>query len=148
LLRSRQLLERADAIVTCNPREAELLRARYPDLRIVVQPHGVSRRLYETDHRAAARRALPQIRNRSVLLCLGRIDPVKNQHWLVEQTPELLGRHPEALLVLAGSCTDEAYGNALQQRLVKLGLTDRVLLIAEASKMVIDAVTLLSAVGQ
>jgi glycosyltransferase involved in cell wall biosynthesis len=128
LLRSRHVLAEADAIVTCNPREAALVRERHPGRRVVVQPHGVPARLYEADHREDALQAYPQLRDRDVLLSVGRIDPVKNQRWLVEQFPELLRRHPRALLVLAGACTDEAYGIALEKRIAELGLAEKVLL--------------------
>ncbi len=128
LLRARRVLAEADAILTCNQREADLIQARHPDRRVVVQPHGVPAQLYETDHRAVAREAFPAIAGRDLLLCVGRIDPVKNQGWLVEQMPALLRRHPNTLLVLAGACTDEAYGRALDARIGALGLGGRVLL--------------------
>ena len=128
LLRSRSLLQRADAILTCNPREAALLREKYPGQRIIVQPHGISMELYRQDRRQQALDAFPLIRGRKMLLCVGRIDAVKNQRWLVEQAPAIFRRHPEALLVLAGACTDKDYGAALNARIKELGLENRVLL--------------------
>src|SRR5207237_1384871 len=41
LFQSRKLFRDADAILTCNAKEAELLRRQYPHKRIQVQPHGV-----------------------------------------------------------------------------------------------------------
>jgi glycosyltransferase involved in cell wall biosynthesis len=128
LLRSRQLLRRADAILTCNPKEAALLREQFPGKRIVVQPHGVSMRLYRSDCREQAREAFPQIRGRELLLCVGRIDPVKNQSWLVEESGAIFQRHPGALLVLAGACTDERYGESLRASIRERGLQNQVLL--------------------
>ena len=128
LLRSRRVLEEADAIITCNPREAELIRQRHPDRRVLVQPHGVRAELYATDHREAAREAFPAVRGRDVLFSLGRIDAVKNQGWVVEQMPALRQRQPNALLVLAGACTDEVYGRQLESRIDELGLRQHVLL--------------------
>lgn len=128
LLRARRVIEEADAILTCNRREAELMRQRHPDRRVVMHPHGVPAEIYETDHRAAARAAFPQIVGRDVLLSVGRIDPVKNQSFLVERVPELVRRHPNVLLVLAGPCTDEVYGPALDRRIGQLGLGNHVLL--------------------
>lgn len=122
LLGSRGLLDAADAIITCNVREAELMRRKHPSRRVVVQPHGVSARIYEADQRGAARAAFPRIIGRSVLLSLGRIDPVKNQSWLIEQLPALIRRHPRLLLVLAGSVTDEAYAAELEREIVRHGL--------------------------
>ncbi|MDO8539909.1 MAG: glycosyltransferase family 4 protein [Opitutaceae bacterium] len=128
LLRARHVLAEADAIFTCNRREAELLQQRLPDRRVIVQPHAVRAALYEPDHRATARAAFPQLRERDVLLAVGRVDPVKNQGFLVEQMPEIVRRHPRALLVLAGPCTDEAYGPMLDRRIADLGLQEHVLL--------------------
>jgi glycosyltransferase involved in cell wall biosynthesis len=128
LFQSHRLFCDADAILTCNAKEAALLQQRFPAKRILVQPHGVPVELYRKDHRAAAQSAFPQIRDRDVLLCLGRIDPIKNQSWLLEQAPAVFQRHPKALLVLAGPCTDEPYGAAIEQRIRQLGLQDRVLL--------------------
>lgn len=129
LLQSRRLLEHADAILTCNPTEAALLQQQNPSKRVQVQPHGVPMALYQKDHRAAAREAFPQIGDRLVLLCVGRIDPVKNQDWLVTQAAEIFRKHPKALLVLAGGCTDEAYGQSLRQQIQKSGIQDRVLMV-------------------
>jgi starch synthase len=126
-LKSRQLVPQADAILTCNPREAELLREQYPHKRTIVQPHGVPTTIYRTNHQEAALAAFPQVHFKQVLLCVGRIDPVKNQGWLVEQMPALLERHPRAILILAGACTNEQYGQQLQQEIARLGLGERVL---------------------
>lgn len=128
LLRARRVIEEADAILTCNRREAELMRERHPDRRVVMHPHGVPAEIYEADRRQLAQAAFPQLAGRDVLLSVGRIDPVKNQSFLVEQMPEIIQRFPKALLVLAGPCTDEVYGPALDRRIAELGLQNHVLL--------------------
>ena len=127
-LRSRQLLEQSSAILTCNPREAALLQARHPDRLIQVQPHGVPTEDYALDRRAAALAAFPRLAGREVVLAVGRVDPVKNQLWLVEQLPALRRRHPTALLVLAGPATDATYRQSLEARIQALGLADHVCL--------------------
>jgi len=128
LLQSRRLLADADAILTCNDTEARLLRERYPGKRVVVQPHGVPLGIYEPDQREHALEAFPEIRGKQVLLSVGRIDPIKNQGWLIEQAPAIFQKHPRAMLVLAGACTDEVYGEKLEKRIQALGLADRVLM--------------------
>ncbi len=131
LLRARHLFSRADAIITCNPREAALIRTHHPDRRIIVQPHGVPAAAFARDHRAAARAALPRIVDREVLFMPGRIDPVKNQGWLIAQAAELARRHPRALLVFAGAVTDRAYGDALSARIADEGLENNILLAGQ-----------------
>jgi alpha-maltose-1-phosphate synthase len=128
LLGSRKLFRDADCIITCNENEAALLRKDYPGKRIVVQPHGVPLSHYQQDQRAAARAAFPQMVGKQILLCVGRIDPIKNQAWLIDQATSIFERHPQALLVLAGPCTDEAYGEMVQRKIQELGLQGRVLL--------------------
>lgn len=128
LVRARHVLNEADAVITCNPREAELIKERHPGRRVMIQPHGVPARVYQVDHRAAALAAFPAINDRAVILSLGRIDPVKNQSWLVGQLPALLRRRPNLLLVLAGACTDEAYGTLLERQVRELGLERHVLI--------------------
>jgi glycosyltransferase involved in cell wall biosynthesis len=46
---------------------------------------------------------------------------------LLEQAPEIFRRYPGALLVFAGPCTDEPYGNQIQKTVDSLGLQGRVL---------------------
>ncbi len=128
MLRSRHIFSRADAIVTCNPREAELIRERHPDRRVVVQPHGVPAAEFARDYRTVARGAFPMIEGREVLFMPGRIDAVKNQGWLVEQAAEVARRHPKALMVFVGAVTDQAYGDALKARIKRDGLEEKVLL--------------------
>jgi len=128
LFQSHRLFRDADAILTCNPNEAALLQERFPEKRILVQPHGVPVDLYRKDHRQAARRAFPEICSRRVLLSFGRIDPIKNQGWLIDLAPTIFRKHPDTMLVLAGPCTHQAYGNQIHKRIVQLGLEDRVLL--------------------
>jgi len=128
LFQSHRLFRDADAILTCNEKEAALLRERYPSKCIVVQHHGVPTAVYERDCREGARSAFPQIVGRQVLLNVGRIDPVKNQGWLVEQATEIFRKFPETILVLAGPCTDEPYGESIRDQIAALGLQDRILL--------------------
>ncbi len=127
LLQSRRLLTDADAIVTCNENEARLLREKYSGKRVVVQPHGVPLEIYQAGRREQALQAFPQIRGKQVLLGIGRIDPVKNQGWVVEQAPQIFQKFPTAMLVFAGAVTDEAYGQNLRRRVRELGLEDRIL---------------------
>lgn len=128
IFQSHKLFPAADAIITCNENEARLLREKYPGKRVVAQSHGVPLEAYRADHRDAALAAYPQIQGKQVLLCVGRIDPIKNQAWLLEQAPEVFKKFPRAIIVLAGAITDEPYGEAIRRQIAAHGLQDRVLL--------------------
>jgi glycosyltransferase involved in cell wall biosynthesis len=128
LFQSHRLFRDADAILTCNQQEATLLRQQLPHKRILVHPHGVPLDDFKPDWRPAALSAFPYIQDRQVLLSLGRIDPVKNQSWFVEQAPAIFQKHKRALVVLAGPCTDLPYEAALRSQIGRLGLEQRVFL--------------------
>jgi glycosyltransferase involved in cell wall biosynthesis len=127
LLRSRQMLEQADAILTCNPTEAARLRERFPGRRVQVHPHGITAGPYQTPARDAALEAWPELRGEQVLLCVGRIDPVKNQGWLLDQVRDVWARHPRVVLVLVGPGTDEGYAEFVRKQADALGAGKRVL---------------------
>jgi starch synthase len=125
-LRSRRVLPEANAILTCNKKEAALLAEKYPGKRILVQPHGVPMARFGQDCRPMAQAAFPELRALPYLLVLGRIDPVKNQNWVLQEFPEIVRRHPDVRLVLVGACTDEQYGKQLKKDARRLGIEDRV----------------------
>lgn len=127
-LRSRRVLEEADAILTCNKTEASLLRNRYPYQRIVVQSHGVPADDYQKDQRAAALEAFPQIAGRRFFLIAGRIDPVKNQRWVVERIAPVLQKYDDALLVLAGPSGNAEELQFIKDSICRQGLESRVVL--------------------
>lgn len=127
LLKSRDMLHAADALLTCNPKEAALLREMFPGKRVQVQAHGIPVADYQRDSRASALAAWPQIAGRDLLLCVGRIDPVKNQQWLLKEAPKLCRKYAQLLLVFAGAWTDEAYARSVMTMVDDLGLKDRVL---------------------
>jgi len=124
---SRNVVPEADAVLTCNEREAALLREKFPRKRIRVQQHGVPMRMFEEDYRAAARAAFPRIAGKQLVLLVGRVDPVKNQGWVLERAPAVLLKHPNVVFMFAGACTDAEYGKALAARIIELGLEDKVL---------------------
>jgi glycosyltransferase involved in cell wall biosynthesis len=129
VLRARRLMDQADAIVALNPREAALVRERHPGRRVVIEPHGIPTTLFAVECRAAAMEAFPELRGREVLLVLGRIDPTKNQGWLVDEAAEIARRHPKAVLVLAGPFTDREYAASLQSRIKRDGLQGFVMMV-------------------
>ena len=128
LLQSRRVLADADAVITCNHREADRVQEKFPGKRVQVQPHGVPIVVFSKDCRKHADEAYPRVAGKRVLLSVGRIDPVKNQLWLIETMPAIAERHPDVVLVLAGACTDQQYGALIERRIRELGLKDKTLL--------------------
>lgn len=125
---ARQVVSAADAVLTCNPREAEMLSAQSGARRVECMPHGIDTGTYAVDKRAAALEFLPKLSGRRVLLCVGRIDAVKNQAFLVDQMPRLVRAYPDLALVLAGSVTDQAHERLVQSLIKEHGLESSVFL--------------------
>jgi glycosyltransferase involved in cell wall biosynthesis len=128
MLRARHLLDQADAIITFNPREAALVSKLHPGRRVLIEPHGIPTALFARECRPEAIAAFPSLKGRPVLVVLGRVDPTKNQEWLVAEAAELARRHPRVLLVFVGAVTNREYAGALQARIAREGLQDRVIL--------------------
>jgi alpha-maltose-1-phosphate synthase len=127
-LRSRKVLEQADVILTCNRNEARLLKEKYPNQHVVVQPHGIPAGDYAEDHRGDALAAFPAIVGKRVLLMVGRIDTVKNQSWVVNEAPCIFQRYPDTVLVMAGASTDDAYLATIKNKIQELGLQNHIIM--------------------
>ncbi len=122
LVRSRHVVEDADAVITVNPREAELLRTKFPNVRVELIPHGIPSNRYTENHRDAALTGFPFIHGKTILLVVGRIDNVKNQLFLIEQMHKILEIVPNAILVLVGPVTDAKYDHDLRKAVHARGL--------------------------
>jgi len=120
-LGARNVIRDAAAVFTLNSAEAQKCQRQFPKKRVVLMPHGIPVHVYRADAREAAYEAFPALRGRRVLLVVGRMDPVKNQAWVVDQLEEVRRRHPDVLLVLAGALTDEAYGRQLDEAITRAG---------------------------
>ena len=128
LLRSKKVVECADAVLTCNAREAAMIAERHPKQRVIVQSHSVDAQLYRRPVADDLGSHFAGLDGVPFLLVLGRVDPVKNQSFLLEHAPALLQRHPNLHFVFAGSCTNAAYGDTLRDTIRTLGIGDRVIL--------------------
>lgn len=126
LFKSRNLLGQADAVITYNQDETNYLQEKYPSTHIVTHVHGVNVHEFRKNHRKKIRILYPQLRNHDLILCVARIDPIKNQLWLVRQLPEILKRHPDSILFFVGPVTHVEYEKELRNEISKLGLENRI----------------------
>ena len=137
----RRLLRRADCIIAISAEvENRLKRTACPPERILRIPNPIDLKRFkplERSERAGLRAALGLPRERAIVLYVGRLSRAKGVLMLVEHWRELLARHPEALLVMAGSgrgswddCEEElkelVRAQALAGHVLLVGATDRV----------------------
>lgn len=106
---SRRVLDDAAAIVCVGRRERDLVAERHPGRRVVYLPNGVDGERFATGDGRAFRRDHGIAPEERVVLCVGRIDPQKNQLALVRQLPRWRAAVPGVRLVLLGPPTSPGY---------------------------------------
>lgn len=129
VFRSRQLLHDADLVICVGQNEYDAAKRRLPHDRISYLPNGVdSTRFAQGDGaRFRARHGLPQ--DAFVILNISRIDAQKNQLALLNAFAYRAAAETSAHLVLIGPETQPAYAQRLRDRILELGLQNRVRLL-------------------
>ncbi|MDP4598241.1 MAG: glycosyltransferase family 4 protein [Pseudomonadales bacterium] len=129
LLGSRRVLDDAAAIFCVGRGEQRAVASRYPNKRVEYLPNGVDAARFsqttDTDFRARHQIAAAA----ELLLCVGRIDPQKNQQLLLQALAHLQVSHPKAHLLLIGHVTDATYASQLHLTIEKLNLAASVTLL-------------------
>lgn len=121
---SRKVLDDASAIVCVGKKESELMQELYPNKRVVYLPNGVdcskfARTRANRDYKKPVKR----------ILCVGRIDPQKNQLLLIRTFAQLKQSNPELELILVGHVTNNDYYNTLINAIRDLRLEKSVQII-------------------
>lgn len=120
---ARRISERqcnaVDAIVAPSAPMLSVLRAYGVKTTAEVIPTGLQEKSFEPADGAAFRRQYQIPLDRPMLLYVGRVAHEKNIGFLLEMTKQLVQRHPEALLVVAGEGPAEA---SLHEQAKRLGL--------------------------
>ena len=126
---SRRLMEDAAAIVCVGKAEHEATQRRYPDKNVTFLPNGADTCRFASGDGAAfrARHRIPQ--DAVVVGTIGRIDPQKNQRFLLDRLPEMVRLVPNLHLLMVGHVTNAAYRAELEQQAARMGLKDRITLV-------------------
>jgi len=130
LFGSRRVLEDADQIICVGQSEMEKARQELPHDRIAYLPNGVDCARFASGDGAAfrAKHGIPA--DAFLLLNLSRIDTQKNQRLLLDAFTRLRLRHPNLFLMFIGPETQPGYAAELRGVITKLGLGDRVTMLA------------------
>lgn len=111
---SRRVMDDAAAIICVGAQEREEVAARYPRQRVIYLPNGVNASRFAHGDGASFREKHGIAPTATVILCVGRMDPQKNQRLLLEVFPEVRAAIPTAHLVCMGAVTNAAYYQSLQ----------------------------------
>lgn len=128
LFASRQVLQKAAAVICVNRDEAQKITKAGLNSRVIYLPNGVDARKFKTKlpGNFRAQFAIPE--HAFMILTCGRIDPQKNQLFLLEQMPELLQIWPDLYLVFLGPSTNTSYCEQIKSHIARSGLEKRVIL--------------------
>ena len=133
--RARELAYRlTDPLADLTTQVSEACRQRYiqvgavPPHKIISIPNGIDTSRFQPSPtiRQAVREQLGCAPDAFVWLTVGRLEPVKNHLGLLSAFREVAAVHPHARLLIAGQGPLQA---ATEQRIVELGLADRVRLL-------------------
>jgi glycosyltransferase involved in cell wall biosynthesis len=133
--RPRELAYRlTDSLADITTQVSEAGKQRYiqvgavPPHKIVCIPNGIDTSRFQPNPmvRQAVREQLGCAPDAFVWLTVGRLEPVKNHLGLLSAFREVAAVHPNARLLIAGQGSLQA---ATEQRIVELGLADRVRLL-------------------
>jgi glycosyltransferase involved in cell wall biosynthesis len=69
----------------------------------------------------------------SRIVCVANFRPEKDHRTLLRAMALVIGRVPSAQLILVGKTNDQAYRNSIENEIIRLGLTDNVLILGERS---------------
>ncbi len=129
LVGSHHVMDDAAAVLVLGRREEGELRRVHPRANVVYFPNGVDPDRFATGDGAAFRERHGIAAADRIVLCVGRLDPQKNQVLAVRVLAALLPREPRLRLVLAGHVTNEEYADTVARETRNLGIEDRVTIV-------------------
>lgn len=126
---SRRVLDDAAAIICVGQEEKNRTQSKYPNKRVIHIPNGVDANRFLSGDGKAFRNSYGIPDDAFVILTVGRIDPQKNQLFVVERIPELLKIHSKAHQVIIGPVTHEQYDRDILRAIAHNGVGNRITVI-------------------
>ncbi|MCJ7605674.1 MAG: glycosyltransferase [Dehalococcoidales bacterium] len=127
IVTERDVIHTCQRIIVATEREKDEIGEYYgaPRDNIGVVPCGVNMELFQPVDKSAARRKLG-VNDETILLFVGRIDPVKGVDRLLKAVPNVRSGKKVRLLVIGGDDTSRHETDKLKQLAAELGITDAV----------------------
>ena len=126
---SRRVLEDASAIICVGEGEYSAIRKEYPNHRVVHLPNGVDIDRFRNGDGNAFREKFSIDSDVTLLLCMARIDPQKNQLELIRSMPAWKRTRGSVHLLLVGPVTSSEYATQLRKEIDRLELADDVTIV-------------------
>jgi D-inositol-3-phosphate glycosyltransferase len=124
----KKIINTCHRILAPTRREKQRLITYYgaPSEKIEIIPCGVNLNLFYPIEKTIAREKLALDSADTILLYVGRFDPLKGLGRLLEALAYLKNHHQLRLLIVGGDGDDDPATRRLQQKTVKLGVADKV----------------------
>lgn len=126
---SRRVFDDASAIICVGEEERVQTQRQYPNKNVILLPNGVDPSFFSTGDGRSFRKARNIPDNAYVILTVGRIDPQKNQFFLVKQFNEISKLESNAHLLIVGHVTNHQYYDEIKRYILDKGLEQRVTII-------------------
>lgn len=120
------IVEEADGVICVGQNEYEEVCRRFPGKPAAYIPNGVDAAKFERVPLDDFRETHGIPKERTLLLCVSRIDYQKNQIALVRLAKALRDRGEDVHCAIVGFVTSSAYGASLREAIAECGLQDRV----------------------
>ena len=145
LLRSRDVLTQADAVICVGYSEYEAAKKALGHSRVYHLPNGVDPQQFEGGNRQEARAQLSVQRDEMLLGCISRIDPQKDQETLIRAFAQFTKKNPKAKLIIAGPVTVPAYKEKLKELAQELSIDSQVKFLPALKPESVELKNMLSA---
>jgi glycosyltransferase involved in cell wall biosynthesis len=126
---SRRVFDDAAAIICVGEEERKQTQSRYPTKNVVHLPNGVDPEFFSHGDGGAFRLRNHIPADAYEMLTVGRIDPQKNQMFLVKHLRDLIQVQQKAHLLIIGHVTNQSYYNQIMSYVSSMELADRVTVI-------------------
>lgn len=140
--RLKNLLPQIKTFICHSKEHIDLISKYFPDHQVEYIPNGVDIKHFSEGDGTLFRKTYNIPMDSFMILSVGRIDPVKKQHLLIELMHEMLRIRPNSHLVFIGPPEYPKYAFYLQSKIKKLGLEKHVTIIPgfnPKDKSLIDA---------
>lgn len=129
LFGSRKVLADAAAIICVGHDEYVQTQKAFPNKKVVYFPNGVNPDVFLSGNGDRIRQTY-KLENKKIILCVGRIDPQKNQLALIKALSSIKKFCPDAYLVLVGAVTVSNYWERLKAEIKTKNLEPFVKIVA------------------
>lgn len=131
IMGSHKVLKDAAAVICVDKSQAVWLKTEHPEIKSCYLPNGVDHQFFSTPTQHNLRQHYGIDQHQKLILQVGRIDPQKNQLFMLSVFARLLQNSPNTVLMLVGPCTNQGYLKQLRAAINHQGLNQKVKIISD-----------------